>query len=386
MIEVGRIQFALCGSYGTDEGLNPYAVTKPEIRQEILSLINRELQTPEEIAEMLKLSEEEVAQHLRALEKAGLVARVGLRWRPSFAIFTVQDQERLEPLIAKMAGLFAEVVRDNMGIVRKTYEACGFGDHGFSLAELAYILVGAYILDYGGLALEKSGLLVAAKEMPGGAYVFTGFEGELRNLRASWMWGHSYPFGPFTFFGHGELPPKGPRRGFPEQAYQWWGEGWPEEKATRVMRELGEILVALYESPMGAEELAEKTGLERGKLIEHLALLQELEYVQERGVWTSVCPAVDNAAKTQIQKMVQEIWGRLLDVAVKPHWEHLERAYQGTAPARNGIDIHEAFNPIHHAIFEQALRLLMESGVILWPKRHADGARYAVWIEHGKDA
>jgi hypothetical protein len=83
--------------------------------------------------------------------------------------------------------------------------------------------------------------------------------------------------------------------------------------------------------------------------------------------------------------MVQEIWAKLLDLALRPNWKELSRFYQETAPARNGIEIREAFNPIYHAIFEQSLRLLMEQGAIPWPKRHADGARYAIWVQRNAE-
>ncbi|MCI2425505.1 winged helix-turn-helix domain-containing protein [Candidatus Acetothermia bacterium] len=382
---MSRLQFSLCGSYGRDDELDPYLVCAPPVRQEVLGLINLNPLTTDEIAARLGLPQEEVTKHLGALEKAGLVEQTSHRYKPNFAVFTVQDQQRLEPLLAEMAGLFREAVRDNMDIIRSAYAASGFSKHGFSFADLAYVLVGAYILDYGGLALRDAGLLIASKEMPGGSYVFTGFEGDLRNLRASWMWGHAFAFGPFTFFSHGELPTEGGRLCFPDKAWRWWGEGRSEQEVTRTMEELGRILVALYDAPTKLDKLVGRTGLEPGKLAEHLGLLTELEYVEEKDIWCSLCPVVDDTAEAQIRRMVQEIWAGLLALAVRPYWGALSHLYWETAPARNGIDLREAFNPIHHVIFEQALRLLMERDDIPWPKCHADGARYAVWIEHKKD-
>lgn len=385
---MSRTQFTLCGNLGPDDALNPYLVCAPPVRQEILGLINSTPLAPDEIAAQGGLPQEEVLEHLGALHEAGLVERVGDRYKPAFAIFTVQDQARLQPFVAEMAGAFAQVVRANMDAVRSAHGTCGFREHGFSFADLAYILVGAYTLDYGGLTLEEAAFLVAAQDMPGGSYVFTGFDGQEPNLRASWMWGHAGRFGPFTFFGHGELPATGGRQAFPERAWRWRKDKWPEEKVARAMEELGTILVALYEAPMAAPEIAARTRLEPARLAEHLALLRELAYVEEERGWRSLCPVVDKAAKAQIQEMVQELWAEILDGAVRPGWVHLERLYRATAPARNGINIRVAFNPIHHLIFEQALRLLMEGETIAWPSPRADGARYSVWVEwqgkHGK--
>jgi len=377
---MNRIQFTLCGSYEDDEGLNPYAVTKPEIRQEILSLINRKLLSLERLAEVLNLSEDTVAGHLQALKRAGLTEMVDSGWKPSFSIFTVQDQERLAPLLKEMAECLAKVVEENIHIVHKTHAACSFDDHGFSLVDLAYILVGAYILDFGALTLERSDFLVAQKDMPGGAYVFAGFEGKLRNLQSNWMWGHTASFGSFMFLGHGELPSTGPRRAFPDQSYLWRRDGWTEQQIASTMQQIGAILVALYDTPSGVRELAQRVNAGPEELADQLRLLQELEYVVENGTWRSRSPVVDHAVRLEIHAMVEEVWNQLLNRAVKPNWQALERLYEGTSPARNGIDICEAFNPIHHAIFDQALRLLMENGIIAFPPRHADGARYAVWI------
>lgn len=382
---MSKIEFSLCGGYKDDEQLNPYAVTKPETRQEILGLINREHSTPESIAETLALSREEASRHLESLEKAGLAERTGQLWKPAFAIFTERDQEELEPLLEAMADSYMGTVRDSMNTVRETYEACRFAEHGFSTADLDYILVGAYVLDFGGLALDRAGLLLAEKEMPGGAYVFTGFEGQRRNLRASWMWGHTAEYGPFTFIGHGELPSGRPRRAFPEQAYIWRREGRSAEEVLRAMEELGTILVELYAAPMTPRELASRTGIAPQRLADHLQLLHELEYIDHSDTATSVCPVVDEVSKARIQELVRAVWAGLLDTAVTPNWGQLERLYQNTAPARNGVGINEAFNPIHHAIFERALRKLMEGGIIAWPGRHTDGARYTVWIEHVRE-
>lgn len=380
---MSRIQFALCGSYGAEDELNPYKVTGPEVRQEILSLINLKPRTPEEIVSILKLPKDEIAEHLAALERPALIERLGRRYKPSFAIFTAQDQERLGSLIAELSGSFAEVVQENIDMVHWAYATCGFSDHGFLFEDLAYILVGAYTFDYGGLeALSREGFLRVSKEMPGGNYIFTGLEGEL-NLRANWQWGHAASFGPFTFFGHGELPSEGPRQAFPEEAYKWLREGWPEEEVTARMEELGQILLALYKKPMELEELANRVRIERGKLQEHLKLLQELEYIMRTGdAFISHCPIIGKEALEHIRKMVERLQAKLIAEALRPNWEQMRHIYEGTAPARNGIDICEGFNMIYHLVFERASRSLMEQGIIPWPKRRADGARYAIWVQH----
>lgn len=381
---MNKIDFALCGSPPWDDELNPYKVTEPEIRQAILSLINWTPRMPEEIAAHLKLPVVEVAEHLAALEKPALVVKVDERYKPSFAIFTIQDQERLKPLICELSRAFVKTIQESMNLVHDTYAACGFSEHGFSFDEIAYILVGAYTLDYVGLdALLKAGFLTVTREMPGGNYVFSGFEGESINLRSGWKWGHNAVFGRFTFSGHGELPLKGARGAFPEQAWIWqYVEGRSEEDVVKTMEEIGEILVALYEHRSGIDELVVQTGINEERLYKHLKLLQELEYVGANGeFFVSACPVVGEEAAEHIQKLGEQLQTKFITQVLKPNWGPIQNSYKATAPANNAIDIREAINPIYHLIFEQALQMLMDQGTIPCPKRHVDGARYAVWIK-----
>ncbi|MBT9142912.1 MAG: hypothetical protein DDT32_01596 [Syntrophomonadaceae bacterium] len=382
---MSRIRFALCGNFKAGDELDPYKVTEHEIRQAILSLINLAPRTPEEIADQLKLPVAEVGEHLEALERPALVGKVDERYKPSFAIFTIQDQERLKPLIDELSRAFVETIQESMNLVHNTYVACGFSGHGFSFDDIAYILVGAYAFDYGGLgALSKAGFLTVAKEMPGGDYVFAGFEGESVDLRSNWQWGHGALFGRFTFWGHGQVPPEGARNAFPEQAYRWqYMEGRSEEEVVSIMEDIGEILLVLYRNPIEPEKIAAKAGIERGKLQEHLDLLQKLEYLGTDGQrLVSACPMADPAAREHIRGMVETLQSKLIETAVRPRWPRMAQIYNETSPATNEIDIREGFNMIYHSIFEQALRSLLEQEIIPRPKRHADGARYAVWVEY----
>jgi len=375
------LQFMLCGNVREDESLNPYSVCRPLERQQILRLINRRHLSAGELAKALEISEEQIRVHLAALEKAGLVARVASGYKPTFAIFTEEDQERLEPLITTMADGFVKVIKAEEDLIRATYTACNFHEHGFSFADLAYILVGAYIFDYGGLALQGK-FLLSAKEMPGGQFIFSALEGKRQNLRSCWIWGHGDSFGPYTFFSHGMLPQKGWRQAFPDLAWAWRKEGRSPEEIMSTMQRFGTILVALYEEPMTVKELASRTGVSMDDLSGCLQFLAKLTYVEGGEVWVSRCPVIDNACLARIDEMVKEIWDTLIEAVVRPHWTEFCTIYKQTAPGQNGIDPREAFNPIHHAIFERALRLLLEQGFIPWPKPHPDEARYAVWLEY----
>ncbi|MCR4392672.1 MAG: winged helix-turn-helix domain-containing protein [Candidatus Acetothermia bacterium] len=372
------MQFLFCGSTGPDPELNPYRVCNPPPRQAILRTINARPLGAEGVAVQVGLPAGEVRRHLGALERAGLVRQVGAAYQPTFPIFTRGDLEALTPWMTGSAAAFAEVVRQHMDLVARTHDRCRFSDQGWTVAETGYILVGAYTFDYGGLALESTGYLVAAQDMPGGRYVFTGIDGEGIDLRARWMWGHSTSFGEFTFFGHGEVPAGGGRRAFPDLAWRWAHEGRPEAQIARTMVELGQILVAFARRP----QLSAPCGLGEAGLADQLALLHELGYVACRGTnWRSLCPVVDEPARAAVRDMVDKLWAHLLRQAVSPRWGDLERTYLTTAPARNGVPLPVAFNALHHLVFDGALRKLMERGTITCPPRRRDGAAYALWVE-----
>lgn len=378
-----RMQFVLCGSCTMEQDRNPYAVTQGASRQRLLRLINQERCGSSKIADLLRVSENAVQDDLRALEKAGLVKSSAEGYVPAFAIFTLDDQRHLQPLIERVSRSYAHAVEQAMGLVQAAYDDCGLAERGFSFSDMAYILVGAYILDYGGLDfLARSGLLTPTRSMPGGRYVFVGYEGQLFNLRGNWMFGHNYQFGPFVFSGHGELPSEGGRKAFPDHAYRWWAEGRPEEEVEQLMKEAGHILTALCQGARTLQALRQRTGQSPDRIQEHLQRLEELAYVESKdGTWRSWCPVVVPEDKACIRKMVEEVWERLLEQVVNHHWKELAERYAKTAPARNGVDIREAFNPLHHAFFEDALRQLMEEAKLPYPPLRPDGARYAIWVE-----
>jgi len=88
------IEFAMCGSEGRE--FNSYELVRPIERQRILLLINAEPLDVESVAKELNMSTECVVQHLEELKRCGLVREGGGLYRPSFAIFTLDDQRVLK--------------------------------------------------------------------------------------------------------------------------------------------------------------------------------------------------------------------------------------------------------------------------------------------------
>jgi hypothetical protein len=58
--------------------------------------------------------------------------------------------------------------------------------------------------------------------------------------------------------------------------------------------------------------------------------------------------------------------------------------YAETSPSKNDIPFEEAFNPLYHLIFEQALDRLVRKRIIHPPLRHING-RYSPFVAVGME-
>lgn len=383
------LAFILCGSYSSQTELNPFAVASGEQRQQILLLLNRDPRSAPQLSRELGLSERETREHLSALQRCGLIEESQGCFVPTFPIFTAEDQEKLHPWVDRLAEEFAGLIDANIDRIRAVYEACSFSRAGFPFEAVNYLLVAAYIFDYGGLwALGRAGLLKTEKEMPGGRYVFAAMErGVLApRLRASWqwMWGHADQFNGFAFFSHGQLPAAGGRIAFPDLARRWRAEGRSPAELRRIMQEIGRILLALYKygNVPSPNPPISQFKIEKEAAVRHIQLLKRLGYVEEQpqGGLRTACPVVDEEDSRRLWALVDELQAKLIEEALEPAWNSLERLYAETAPYRHRISLSESFNLLYHVTFDRACQRLLEGGRITWPKRRPDGARYAIWM------
>lgn len=384
------IEFALCGTYSKD--YDPYFVTREVDSQRILLAINASPLSLHDISEETRLGEQEVAQRLEELGKCQLVKKIEEPvelYQPNFAIFSLRDQKRLQPLVEKLSESLVNTVKDFLPQIKDELRNIECVKKGFVFADLEYIVVGAYTLDYGGLAvLKEEGLLTVSKEMPGGSYVFAGLEAGLVNLKEAWMWGHNDNYGKYTFSTHGELPPKRARKAFPDLSWVWvhYAEDDREKKCVEQrMVNYGDLLYELLKESITVDGLAERLNRRKAEVIFDLTFLEELEYVVytvengKRG-YALNRPALLLEDYERINKLSRKILKQFVTLSLGPTYSQLEKSYEETSPARNSISIQEAFNPIYHSLFEKALGKLMSSGVIAKPPLRKDCGRYSPWI------
>ncbi len=375
------IEFAMCGSEG--ERCNPYELTASIERQKLLLLINAEPQSIEDIAQRLNLAVEKVAEHLEELLQCGLIREENGFYRPAFAIFTVEDQKTLMPLINELVSDIIEVIGHWLPKIREVLNSFTVVRRSLRVPYLEYIIVGALALDYEGLdVLSEEGLIVKSKKMPGGGnYIFTCFERGFLNLRRTWMWGHHSVFGRYWFNTHGSLPPRGPRIAFPDLAWLWYAQGVDLDTIGSKMVEIGSILEALVWRDLSSKDLRSELGIDSLTLAIDLSLLLSINYVKliDRDLWRLGIPVLtveDYSAVKEVSKMM------LKDIAdrFKRKLRRIKEVYERTSPARNGIPLEEAFNQVYHLVFGQALDELIAENIITEPMKRIDGGKYSAFL------
>jgi len=376
------IEFVMCGSAG--EKCNPYELTSPVERQKLLLLINTRPLSIEDIAKRLGLTVEEVANNLKELLRCGLVEKEkeDETYRPAIAIFTIEDQKMLMPLINELVSDTVEAVKHWLPKIRETLNSITVVRRGLRFPDLEYIVVGALALDYEGLeVLSGEGLVVKSKKMPGGNYVFAGFEKGLISLRNASVWGHSDTFGRYWFNTHGRLPPRWPRLAFPDLAWLWYGQGVGLDTIASKMVEIGRILEALVEKDLSFKDLREKLGVDSLTLAIDLSLLLTIKYVEpmSRNTWRLAIPVFMpedyEVVRSVARAMLKDIANKL-----KTKMNRVREVYAKTSPAKNGVPLEEAFNPIYHIVFGQALDKLIAKGDITEPVERIDGGRYSAFL------
>ncbi len=346
-------------------------------------LINTEPLSIEDIAKRLRLTVDEVTKYLEELLRCGLVKEENGSYRPAFAIFTIEDQKILMPLINELVSDTVKVVKDWLPKIRETLNNITVVRRGLHFPDLEYIVVGALSLDYEGLdVLSEEGLIIKSKKMPGGSnYVFAGFERGFINLKGTWIWEHHSVFGKYWFNTHGSLPPMGSRIAFPDLAWLWYAQGVSLDAIASKMIEIGSILEALVEEDLSFKNLQERLNVDSLTLATDLSLLLIINYVEliDRSAWRLAIPvftAEDYEAVKNISRML------LKDIATKFKMKlhKIREVYMKTSPARNNVPLEEAFNQIYHLVFGQALNELITKGIINEPHERIDKGKYSAFL------
>ena len=370
----------MCG-YSSRE-CNPYALTASPSKQKLLLLINSNPLSINDIAEKLGIPVDVVTKYIKELVKCGLIKEVSGLYKPSFAIFTLKDQEVLKSLVKELVNDVVKVIDSYKDELLRCIHSLSIVKRGLRFPDLEYVIIGAITLDYEALdVLSEEGILIKSKEMPGGKYIFAGFEIGLLDFKKLLMWGHNEVFGKYWFSSHGELPPSGRRAAFPDLTRLWYTKGVSVNEIKFRMIEIGRILEALLHEDLTLENLWRKSCIDRFDLAMYLNTLLMLKYViiLNGRVWRLNIPVFTPKDYEIIKSLSRRIL-KSLAKKFKNRKDLIKEYYSRTSPARNEVPLEESFNLIYHVIFARALDELIKHGIIKEPPRRPDGGRYSVFM------
>ncbi len=390
MTEEKILEFALCGNYEPE--CNPYNAVKDVLAQQILLTIHQSKKTAKQLAESMNLDVDLVNTHLSEMLRCGLIVQTKEDdkelYRPNFPIVSAADYQKLQPELDKLTDLLVETTIELLPEIESDLQAFQFFKAGYEVPDIPYIVIGGFTFDFGGLDFMKSeDLLIVTKEMPGGKYVFAGFESSILDLKKAWMWGHTAQFDKFVYITHGRLPTQGGRKAFPDLFWVWEHllAGNEKTEVEAKAREIGAILHSLIFESQTIERLHESTKQPKFTLVYNLALLEQLEYIgyTRKNNETYVIlkrPVLLSEDINVIHKISAKLFSRFKAKGLMKHYHKLEKVYQQTSTAQYHIDFKETFNMLYHSVFEKASNILINTNKITKPPLRKDGVHYSSWM------
>jgi hypothetical protein len=386
------LDVGITGSTPTDPRRNPTEILgSPEVQRLVLAIAER----PHTRAEVGAA----VAGRFFGVDDmvaTGLLREEGERLRLDFNLLRVDDQQRIleatESIGRDLAGDFLEHRGRLTALAARHDQPRDVG------AELLFVVVGCFSLDWDGLALaEERGWRDGAQRTIDG-HAFTPWakeKGAAISLERLFWGSHNASSGDLwatTFGDHHSLP----RFGLPDllwrsnQAFTEFEDVDARRAAARLvssyaMDSLGdalEIMRLLRHENLGREALATATGVPAERLERLLALLEAAEYVELRDSLyeARVVVLLEEDAST-----VDAIVAAGRGIMTRWHEENypaIRDQLSSLTPGRNGVPFERVYTEIWHFVFGIANRVLVDEGLFANPyattRRHK-GFIPAVW-------
>ncbi len=391
-MEERPLNTGITGSTPSDRAKNPTAILgSAKIQRMILEIS----ETPKSRAEI----EEVISGEFFTLDdmvNVGLLRKEKDLYRIDFNLLRVADQKRILKVAAQRGRDLAAAFlarRGEFEALAAAHEQPHVGD-----ADLFFIVLGCFALDWDGLALtEERGFRAGAQRtIDGRAFTpwakETGMALSLKGL----YWGSHSSEGSFihtTFGDHDALP----RFGLPDMMwssrgafsrYEHLEDG--QRAAGRLlsaymadaMGDVASVMLALSEQDLSLEALAARTGIESDKIERLLALLEEADYVtRQDDTYAGRVLVLGPEDKAMVRDMVAK--SREIMIAWhEAHYDGIKEALSGLTPLRNGVPFERVYTEVWHFVFGIANRELVKAGFFADPyaddRRHK-GFRPFIW-------
>ncbi len=324
------------------------------------------------------------------LVKGGFLRADGGRYHIAFALFTQDDVRKIRAVVEGQArSLAADYLahRDQFNRIFHDYPA-------EQVPALAYIVIGAFSLDWDGSEVAHVHKYATLQEDLGRPVIWAEERGEL-NLKGIYWGSHNTysPAGVFTSFGdHYSLP----RMALPDLYWRMRStqkipaEGDLKEKLAIIQRQAWDdalasaarMMFALHSGAVDEGKLVEAGGGNYARQV--LDLLVELQYAKcaanKCSASVPVLAEQDHAAIRQARELSRSI----IEQWLAHNYEPLRNSLSGITPVREGVPYPQVFTQIWHYVFGMTNGELVRLGFFADPyasSRKFKGFIPVVWDE-----
>ncbi len=389
--EPRKFSYGITGSAHPVETENPgYYFSRPEVQ----ALASDMIPGPISLMEVERRMSTVDGVTAEDLFRTGLLRKEGDRAFLNFVLNTKEDVAKIraameEPLKALTAAYFEQSLQ-----IAELLDS--YPNKTVSKGAIAFILVGAFSLDWDGLYLTAEKGYRARPPERLGHFFRAEEQTDDHNMREVYKGSHNYPAGryqftvPFdsTFTSFGDHYRRG-RAAFPD--ILWQPTDWYKEEEQSVVKALqpfssekpaldtgfiseqtavaiADILFALRKSPADFKSLRKVTGVDTQHLSHILNLLEEIQYIDKlsNGQHVLLVPVLDYDDRPMVDAVLALSW-EIMEAWLAEHYDVIKVALADTTTMRHGVSYEEYFSNIWHHIFGLQNKEMTHAGLFAHP-------------------
>ncbi len=380
-----KFSYGITGSASKSETENPsHYFRHPEV-QALLTHMSAQPITVEEVANRMSAVDDVTAEDLfrtRLLRKEDEQAFINFAFNTEEDILIIRSAIE-EPLQALTQSYFEQ--SEQISEILDAYPA-----KTVSKGKLAFIILGAFSLDWDGLDLTSKNGYRANPPEERGHFFRADEQSDKINMKEIYKGSHNHPAGPFqfsapfdsTFTTFGDHYRRG-RAGFPD--IFWQSADWYTEKDLRIVKALepfsdeggaldgfvseetavkiAEILYMLRKAPADFQMLRDGIRIDADRLFHILNLLQEIEYIEKlaNGDYVLIVPVFDYEDQKIIDALLALSW-EIMESWLAFHYDVIKAKLSNTTTIRHGVPYEEYFSNVWHHIFGMQNKEMVRAG------------------------
>lgn len=302
----------------------------------------------------------------------------------NFTFLTQQDQALIYSVSEKYAASLSQAFQarsEDIDSLVKAYK-------GFNVSKeyLAYILIGAFSLDWDGLELTEEMQLRISGTHGSSGFRYTPWaleNGDSVSLEGIYWGSHNEPlpdtgYTLTTFGDHFSLP----RMGLPDFYWNLYsvliGSNLPEgikrpfamlgyAYMESLLPDCANVMIELKTNSLTIEDIEKKFGWDSFRTKSLMALLKNIQYVVNTGdTYTAAIPVLTADDAEMVQGVIR--LGRdVMTLWLQENYKNMEKDLIQLTPTRQGVPFEIVFTQVWHFVFGLANRKMVRSGLFADP-------------------